>query len=155
MKISKRNKLLNLLSNSSHISQSNQISSTNPDLAQQFTFPIDRIHAILSKEIFFFKLDLFVTIYLVNILEHICKDILRLTTCYVQYQEKYSINKSDVAAAIQADTRLTKVFYFAENPGLPSTLEDEFSNSNESKFEFNNPDDDFEDEIIFRPYNTG
>jgi len=103
MNNSKRNKLLKAINDiqnnfTSHVSSSSSssasssvyVSSTNPELAQHFTFPVDRIHAILSKEIFFQKLDLFITIYLVNILEYICKDILRLTLYYVRMLGKYN-----------------------------------------------------------------
>lgn len=157
---SKRNKLfkaLNDLQNNilpstaanftSHISSSMHVSSNSAELAQQFTFPIDRIHVILSKEIFLNKLDLFVTIYLVNILEFICIDILRLVTYYVRILGKYNINKSDVTTAIQADPMLTKVFY-SNDVDLNYTQEDE-QVIRQAKFEFNNPDDDAEDEVLF------
>jgi hypothetical protein len=85
--------------------------SNNKELQQQFTFPIERIHFILSKEIFACKLDIFVTIYLVYILEFLTKDILRLATAYVRQLEKYFINKSDVRTAIHVDHALTKIFY--------------------------------------------
>ncbi len=155
MNNSRRNKLLkaindiqnNFTSQVSSTSSSIYTSSTNPELAQHFTFPIDRIHAILSKEIFFQKLDLFVTIYLVNILEYICKDILRLTLYYVRMLGKYNINKSDVTTAIQADPMLPLVVF----GDLSSS---NFSSTNEEahfgldNFEFNNPDDDVEDELL-------
>lgn len=64
------------------------VSSTNPDLEQQFTLPIDDIHAILSKKIFFYKFDLFVTIFLVSILETVCTDILKLAIHYVRHLGK-------------------------------------------------------------------
>lgn len=64
------------------------VSSTNSDLEQQFTLPIDDIHAILSKKIFFYKFDLFVTIFLVNILETVCTDILKLAIHYVRHLGK-------------------------------------------------------------------
>ena len=107
----------NLSSSSSSFSSSPNIqpSSNNNELAQIFTLPIDRIHTILSKEIFLCKLDIFVTIYLVSALEFITKDILRLTTTYVRYLEKYSINRTDVKTAIYADQVLTKLFYTEVN----------------------------------------
>ncbi len=162
MNNSKRNKLLKAINDiqnnfTSHVSASSSssasssvyVSSTNPELAQHFTFPVDRIHAILSKEIFLQKLDLFITIYLVNILEYICKDILRLTLYYVRMLGKYNINKSDVTTAIQADPILPQVFFPdsllpADKPHPPSD-ETHFAPAN---FEFNNLDDDVEDELL-------
>ena len=109
--------------------------STNPELAQHFCFPIDHIHAILSKEIFASKLDLFVTVFLVHVLEFVTKDVLRLTIAYVKHLNKHTINTVDVQTSIQGDPMLTKIFYSCKN------VDEDFTTMTSDAAEF-----EFEDE---------
>jgi hypothetical protein len=89
----------------------NSSSQANNELTQMFKFPLDKMHNILGKDIFKTKFDIFITIYLVSILEFITKDILRLATGYVRCLNKRAISQVDVKTAIQADHALTKIFY--------------------------------------------
>lgn len=136
------------------------LSSTDLDLAQMFTFPtqlIYRIHDILAKEIFQSKVYqkcLNVTIFLVNILEKITKDILDITSNYVRILQKYTITKKDVNTTILANHMFTEIFFSATVGGIPNqnkalTVYDE-------DFEFEDDEDDmisnkmieFEDELV-------
>lgn len=150
----------NLMYTSTSSGIGSSLSSTDLDLAQMFTFPtqlIYRIHDILAKEIFQSKVYqkcLNVTIFLVNILETITKDILDITSNYVRILQKYTITKKDVNTTILANHMFTEIFFSATVGGIPNqnkalTVYDE-------DFEFEDDEDDmisnkmieFEDELV-------
>lgn len=53
------------------------------ELMQIFVFPLERIHNILC-DLYKTKIDIYISIYLVSILEHITQDMLHLSTNYVR-----------------------------------------------------------------------
>ena len=55
----------------------------NTELMQFFTFPLDRFHNILCS-LYQMKVDIYVTLYLISVLEHITRDILYLSTSLVR-----------------------------------------------------------------------
>lgn len=109
---------LSILCSITQASSSSSSSSPNENSSNSsftFSFPLDRIHSILSELYQSPKIDVYVTIFLVAILEYITKDILRLSTSYSRYLNKYSISKRDISTSLQADYKLTKLFYPSSN----------------------------------------
>jgi hypothetical protein len=95
------------------------------ELDHIFTFPVEKINQLLSR-IYNAKFDLYVTIYLVAILEYIAKDMLHLATCYASYLNKYSISKEDICTAIHADYILNKLLNVSVNGGIHKSYNDLF-----------------------------
>jgi hypothetical protein len=109
------------------------------ELDHLFTFPVEKINQLLSK-IYNVKFDLYVTIYLVALLEYIAKDMLHLATCYANYLNKYSISKEDICTAIHADYILNKLLNVSVNGGINKSYNDLFEECGENDDE----DDDLE-----------
>ena len=125
-------------SGSSNNASNEMISSSNLDLAHMFTFPIDRIHEILSKDLYECKLNICVTIYIVSVLEFIATDMLNYSSKYVRCLNKYTITKRDVNTTLQANEMLNEIFNAKSVNGLPD-LRDNFGEDFDP-----NDDDDFE-----------
>jgi hypothetical protein len=95
------------------------------ELDHLFTFPVERINQLLTRA-YGLKFDLYVTIYLVAILEYIAKDMLHLATRYASYLNKYSISKEDVCTAIHADYVLNKLLVMCANGSVNKAYSDMF-----------------------------
>jgi hypothetical protein len=113
--------------------------------SQIFAFPIDRINQLLAKIYNLNKFDIYITIFLVAILEYITKDILHLCTCYVRHLNKYSIMKMDISTAIHADIKLARLCFITKNGGINI-------NRSESDLMYYsqelNDDDDYDDDRL-------
>ena len=125
---------------SNHTSKLNQ--QFFAELMQIFVFPLERIHNILC-DLYKTKIDIYISIYLVSILEHITQDMLHLSTNYVSYMKKYSIAKRDVHTAIHADHNLVKI---ANLDQASANDNDEYDDESDDKSENDEEEEEDEDE---------
>lgn len=146
---SKRNRFFHRVMNSSSANSlsvltSPQISSNSSDsnnnLTYIFSFPLEKIHNLLVETYQSVKLDVQVSIYLVAILEHITKDILRLSSSYSRHLNQYIINKKDVNISIEGDSKLKKLFF---STSIVSNNDLLFDDSETSDINDEFDDDDF------------
>ncbi|RNA00409.1 son of sevenless -like protein [Brachionus plicatilis] len=147
---SKKNRFLSKVMNTSSanslsILTSPQITSNSSDSNNNptyiFSFPLEKMHNLLVETYQSPKLDIQVTIFLVAILEHITKDILRLSSIYSRHLNQYIINKRDVNISIEGDSKLKKLFFSTSTPQSSDLIFDD-SESSDINDEFDDDDDD-------------
>ena len=120
-------------------------SDSNNNLTYIFSFPLEKIHHLLVETYQCVKLDVQVSIFLVAILEHIAKDILRLSSSYSRHLKQYIINKKDVNISIEGDTKLKRLFFSTSNQN-GSKKDLIFDDSETSDINDDDDDDDYDDD---------
>ena len=110
-------------------------------------FPVTAINRLLSQAYAVKEHDIYVTIFLVAILEYIVKDILHISTSYVRQLNKYSISKEDTSTASHANLHLANLLYKSMNGGAAglSGVNNKFNNLFDECSNDNDDDDDDDD----------
>ncbi|XP_074601461.1 son of sevenless homolog 1-like [Brevipalpus obovatus] len=72
------------------------------------------MHDLLPKDVFQYRIDLAMTIYLCTLVEYIANDVLKLADHYVTNIRHDKIHAQDVRIAINADKSLTDLLYGEE-----------------------------------------
>ncbi|XP_074598358.1 son of sevenless homolog 2-like isoform X2 [Brevipalpus obovatus] len=111
--VGKKKKLLlvNIPNNNNNMTNAQSILS---NCSLVMTPIIEKMHDLLSKDVFQYRIDLAMTIYLCTLVEYIANDVLKLAGHYVTNIRHDKIHAQDVRIAINADKSLIDLLYGEE-----------------------------------------